>query len=106
MNYYAQLPELRMVEEIFRSENEAYKAVESRIIDPAIYRRQISPDGTVIRIGGNPALLNYDASLLKQLGFYAVEMNGSREGMIPLLQTMKQSAGELLKYLQDTYHLE
>ena len=106
MNYYSLLPELRMVEEIFKTENEAYKAVASRIIDPAIYRRQISPNGSVIRIDGNPVLLNYDAALLKQLGFYTVQMNGSRHGMIPLLQVLKQTAEELLKYLQDSYHLE
>ena len=106
MNYYSLLPELRMVEGIFKQENEAYKAVASRIIDPAVYRRQINRDGTINRIGGNPALFSYDAALLKQLGFYAVQMNGSRQGMIPLLQTLKQSAGELLKYLQDHYHLD
>ena len=106
MNHYANLPELRMVEGVFKSENEAYKAVASRIMDPAIYRKQISADGSVARITGNPALLSYDAALLKQLGFYAVQMNGSRHGMIPLLQTLKQSAEELLKYLQTTYHLQ
>ena len=106
MNHYANLPELRMVEGMFRSENEAYKAVASRIIDPAIYRKQIGADGSINRLTGNPALLSYDAALLKQLEFCAVQMNGSRQGMIPLLQTLKRSAGGLLKYLQDTYHLE
>jgi hypothetical protein len=106
MNYYAQLPEVRLVEGIFKTENEAYKAIASRIIDPAIYRKQIGPNGAVTRIGGNPALLNYDAALLKQMGFYAVQMNGSRQGMIGVLQTIKQAAAALLKYLQDTYHLE
>jgi len=51
-------------------------------------------------------LLSYDAALLKQMGFYAVQMNGSRQGMIRTLQTIKQAAAALLKYLQDTYHLE
>jgi hypothetical protein len=106
MNYYAQLPLLRNVEEIFKTENETYKAIASRIIDPAIYRIQTRPDGSVMRIGGNHALLSYDAALLKQMGFYAVQMNGSRRGMIRILQIMKQSAEELLKYLQTTYHLE
>jgi len=106
MNYYAILPELRHVEDIFTSENEAYKAVASRIIDPAIYRRQINADGSINRIKGNLALLSYDAALLKQMEFYEVQLNGSRLGMIQLLQTLKQSAGELLKYLQDNYHIK
>ena len=105
MNYYSLLPELRMVEGVFKQENEAYKAVASKIVDPAIYRRQINRDGTVNRIGGNPALLSYDAASLKQLEFYAVQLNGSRQGMISLLQPLHQSAAELLKYLRDTYHL-
>ena len=106
MNYYAILPELRMVEGIFKSENEAYKAAASRVIDPAIYRKQINADGSIARITGNPALLSYDAALLKQLEFYEVQLNGSRLGMIHLLKTLKQSGGELLKYLQATYHLK
>jgi hypothetical protein len=106
MNYYTQLPEVRLVEGIFKSENEAYKAIASRIIDPAIYRKQIGQDGSVNRIGGNPALLSYDAALLKQMGFYAVQMNGSRQGMIRILQNIKQAAAALLIYLQDTYYLD
>lgn len=106
MKYYAKFPELRMLEEMFRSENTTFKEVASKIMNQAIYRKQISPDGSVARIPGNISLLTYDATLLNQLGFCAIQMNGSRRGMIPLLQTLKQSAVELLDYLQKTYRLE
>jgi hypothetical protein len=106
MKYYALFPELRMVEGLFNEENTAYKLVASRILDQAVYRKQVNPDGSIARIKGNLSLLSYDASSLKQLGFYAIQMNGSRRGMIPLLRNLKQSAEELLFYLQKTYHLK
>ena len=106
MKYYSLYPELRLVEQIFDTENTAFKAIASQIMDPAIYQKQVNTDGTITRITGNLSLLTYNPVLLKQLGFYAVEMNGSRRGMIPLLEKMKQSAANLLEYLQKTYHLE
>jgi hypothetical protein len=99
-------PELRMMEGIFNTENTAFKGVASQIMDHTIYQRQVNPDASVKRIPGNLALLTYNPSLLRQLGFYAVEMNGSRQGMIPLLKKMKHSAEELLQYLQQEYHLK
>jgi hypothetical protein len=106
MKYYSMFPELRMMEGIFNTENTAFKGVASQIMDHTIYQRQVDPDGSVKRIPGNLALLTYNPSLLRQLGFYAVEMNGSRQGMIPLLKKMKHSAEELLQYLQQEYHLK
>jgi len=106
MKYYSLFPELRMVEEIFNTENTAFKAIASRIMDHSIYRIQVNHDGSVARIPGNLALLTYDVVQLRQLGFYAVQMNGSRKGMIPLLRKIKQSAQELLMFLQKTYHLK
>ncbi|MCZ2458328.1 MAG: hypothetical protein LC128_01765 [Chitinophagales bacterium] len=106
MDYYSLFPELRMMEGIFNTENTAFKAVASQIMDHAIYQDQVNPDGSVKRIPGNPALLTYNPPLLRQLGFYTVEMNGSRQGMIPLLHKMKQAAGELSAYLKQEYHLK
>ena len=105
MNYYSLYPELRMVEGFFNTENASFKEIASKVIDHTIYQKQVGPDGSVKRVSGNLKLLTYDASLLRQLGFYTVEMNGSRQGMIPLLQRMKQSAEELLRYLEKEYHL-
>jgi hypothetical protein len=105
MKYYSFYPELRMMEGFFNSENTAFKEIASKIMDQEIYRKQVNADGSISRITNNPRLLTYDPTLLKQLGFYAVEMNGSRHGMIPQLQKMKQSAIDLLNYLRKTYHL-
>ena len=106
MDYYSQFPLLRMLENIFNDENNAYKEAESKVIDPAIFRRQENPDGTVNRSTDNPPLLSYDRILLKQMEFRMVQLNGSRRGMIPMMERIKQSAIDLINYLQKTHHLE
>ncbi len=106
MKYYSGFPELRMIEELFNRENMAFKEVASKVMSQAVYRDQIHSDGSVARIPGNLPLLTYDATILNQVGFYAVQMNGSRTGMVNLLENLKQSASELLDYLQKTYYLK
>jgi hypothetical protein len=104
MKYYSAYPELRMIEEIFNGENGAFKEVASRVMSQKIYRDQINPDGSVTRTPGNLSLLTYDATILNQLGFYAVQMNGSRKGMRQFLHGIKHSAEDLLMYLQKKYN--
>lgn len=106
MKYYSGFPELRMIEELFNRENMAFKEVASKVMSQSVYRDQINHDGSVARIQGDLSLLSYDGTVLNQLGFYAVQMNGSRTGMVNILQNLKQSAAELLDYLQKTYHLK
>jgi hypothetical protein len=106
MEYYSQLPWIRLLEGNYTREFEAYKNAADNIIDPGIYRRQENADGSINRSTDNPALLSYDPLLLKQMEFHAVQMNGSRRSLIPLVQTLKQTAEELLKYLQETYRIK
>ncbi len=106
MNYYSGFPQLRMIEEIFSQENVAFKEVASRVMNQSVYRMQINPDGSVARIPGPLPLLTYDAATLNQLGFFAVQMNGSRNGMVNMLQNLRLSALQLLRYLQTTYNQE
>ena len=106
MKYYSGYPELRMIEEFFNKENVAFKEAASKIMNQAIYRQQNQPDNSVIRITGNLPLLTYDTVHLNQLGCYAIQMNGSRKGMIQMLQNLKQSAVALIKFLRDEYQLK
>ena len=103
MKYYSGFPEIRKIEEIFSGENEAFKEAASKVMDQSIYRVQIKPDNTVARIPGNHQLLTYDITSLNQLGFYVVQMNGSRTGMLQMLQKLKVAAEELLQYLEKKY---
>ena len=106
MEYYAGYPELRMVENLLTSENAAFKEVAARIMQQSVYREQISEDGSVRRISGNLRLLSYDEKDLNQLGFHAIQMNGSRRGMQNNLHQLKQKATELLAFLQKKYRLD
>ena len=106
MGYYSQMPWIRLLEGNYNREFDAYKNAAAKVIDPGIYRRQENSDGTINRSTDNPALLTYDPLLLKQMEFHAVQMNGSRRSMIPLVDTLKRSAEELLKYLQTTYNVK
>lgn len=106
MDYYSQFSWIRLLEGNFNKEFDVYKEASSKVIDPGIYRRQENPDGSITRSTDNPALLSYDKLLLKQMEFQAVQMNGSRRSMIPLLQNLKQSAVELLKYLEEKYRIK
>jgi hypothetical protein len=106
MDYYAKFPWLRLMEENYSKEFDGYKSIAVKILDPAILRRLENKDGTIIRSTDNPLLRSYDGGLLKELEFYAVQMNGSRRSMIPMLKDLKKNAGELIEYLQKQYRLE
>ena len=106
MDYYGQFSWIRLLEGNYTREFDFYKEAAARLIDPGIYRRQENENGSIRRSSDNPALLSYDPALLKQMEFYAVQMNGSRRSLIPLMQQLKQSAIELLSYLQDSYHID
>lgn len=106
MKYYSRYPELRMIEDIFAEENVAFKQAAAKLMDQSIYRVQIIADGSVARIPGPLPLLSYDKDALNQLGFYAVQMNGSRNGMLNMLGRLKESAVQLQHYLEETYDVE
>ena len=105
MDYYGQFGWIRLLEGNYTREFDFYKEAAARIIDPGIYRRQENADGTIRRSSDNPSLLSYDPALLKQMEFHAVQMNGSRRSLIPLMQRLKRSATELLNYLKDRYQI-
>jgi hypothetical protein len=105
MDYYAQLPWIRLLEGNYTREFDSYKVAAAKVIDPGIYRRQEKADGTIQISTDNPPLLSYDAQLLKEMEFCAVQMNGSRRSLIPLVEALKQSGQNLLSYLQQNYHI-
>ena len=105
MDYYSQFPWIRLLEGNYLWEFDYYKDAASKVIDPGVYRRMENPDGSIAKGNDNPSLLSYDKSLLKQVEFFAVQMNGSRRSMIILMQSLKLSAKGLLKYLQNKYKL-
>ena len=106
MGYYNQLSLIRLLEDNYNHEFDNYKRIGAKILDPGVLRNQETDDGQILRSNNNPLLITYDTKELKEWGFHTLQMNGSRRSKILLLEKMKNSGIELLKYLQDTYHLK
>ncbi len=105
MAYYNQFSLLRLLEDNYNHEFDNYKQVAAKIIDPGILRRQENESGEIQRSNDNPALRTYDAELMKELGFHALQMNGSRRSKLLILERLKKNAMELLDFLKVKYDL-
>lgn len=106
MGYYNHFPWIRLMEDNYNHEFDNYKRVAAKILDPAILRRQETDNGEITRSHDNPALRTYDADILKELSFHALQMNGSRRSRLNMLENLKKNADELIALLQKNYHLD
>jgi hypothetical protein len=106
MGYYEQFSTIRLLEDNYNHEFDNYKRVGAKILDPAVLRKQETENGEIIRGNGNPILMTYDPALLKELGFHALQMNGSRRSKVLMLENLKKTASALMTFLRDKYHLE
>jgi hypothetical protein len=106
MTYYNQLLHIRLLEDNYNHEFDNFKRIAAKIIDPGILRRQEDSNGEIQRSNDNPSLSTYDASLLKELAFHTLQMNGSRRSKIGMLQNLKKTAVQLKSYLVKEYKIE
>ena len=106
MNYYNQFSLLRLLEDNYNHEFDNYKNIAAKIFDPAILRRQENNNGEILRSSDNPVLRTYDTELLKEMGFHALQMNGSRRSKLLILEALKKNAEELMAYLKGKHKLE
>jgi hypothetical protein len=103
MGYYNQFSPVRLLEDNYNREFDNFKHVAAKIFDPAILRRQENDLGEILTSNDNPSLRSYDPDLLKELGFHALQMNGSRRGKLVMLEALKTTAVNLKSYLQKEY---
>ncbi|HYK46032.1 MAG TPA: hypothetical protein VEV83_12725 [Parafilimonas sp.] len=106
INYYNHYSPIKLLEDNYRLEFDDYKRVAAKIFDPAILRRQENGVSDIMRSNDNPSLLNYDANLLKELGFHTVQMSGSRRSKLRMLRVQKAEAVQLKSYLGEEYNLK
>ena len=106
MSYYMQFPLYRQLEDIYYREFEDYKRTASKIIDPAIFKKQEDANRSILRGNSNPALLNYEPALLKEMGLWTVYLNGTRKSILTLNDSLKTNANELVLFLRKEYHLK
>ncbi len=105
MGYYNQFSMVHLLEDNYNHEFDNFKHIAAKILDPGILRKQENDNGHIQRSTDNPALINYDAALLKELAFHTLQMNGSRRSKLLVLKTLDKSAKELMAYLKNKYRL-
>jgi hypothetical protein len=106
MIYYLQVPLYRELEDIYNREFEDYKRTATKIIDPAIFRKQEGENRTIIRGNSNPALRSYEPELLKEMGLWTIYLNGTRNSILRRNDSLKVNANELILFLKNEYHLK
>jgi hypothetical protein len=105
MAYYSQFTLLYMLQENYNREFDTYKLIAGKIFDPVTMRNQEGEEGNINRSNYNPSLRSYDSEKLKELGYHALQMNGSRRSKKSMLQNLKKSAVELTLFLKNQYRL-
>jgi len=91
MSYYGILPFIRQLEDIYNNEFTEYKRVAAKLFEPAVFRKTEGSSGRINRTTDNPQLRTADPELLKELGIYAIYLNGTRRGILPLLTNLKKT---------------
>ncbi len=106
MGYYNQFSWIRLLEDNYNHEFDNFKNIASKILDPAVLRKNETTKGIIQRSQDNPSLQTYDPAMLKEMAFHTVHMNGSRRSKVLLFEKLKQSAAALNLHLKKEYHLE
>ncbi len=106
MGYYNLFSQVRLLESNFSIEFNNYKQVGARILNPGILRRQESDSGKIVMSRDNPQLLTYEPTLLNELAFHTLQMNGSRRSKIFTLKELWQHADSLAVFLRQKYHVK
>ena len=106
MSYYNIIPFLHQLEEIYNSEFADYKKLAAKIFEPVVFRRQELGAGGVKRSTDNPQIRNVTPELLKELGIYSIYLNGTRRGILPVLDSLKKTGNELIRYLEKEYRVK
>jgi hypothetical protein len=106
MTYYEMLPLEQLLQSINETEFTEYKKIASKIFDPAILFKMEGAGDEIKRTTENPALLSTDKGLLQELSVFAVYLHGTRNGVLANEEKLKTEGDELIKYLQEEYHLQ
>ena len=106
MLYYTQFPLYRQLEDIYNREFEDYKRTASKLIDPAIFKKQEDGNRSIIRGNSNPALRSYEPGMLKEMGLWTVYLNGTRKSILTLNDSLKTNANELILFLKSEYNFK
>jgi len=105
MDYYNQVPLVRLLESINETEFTQYKIVAAKIFNPEIFVGTEGNGNQIVRVSGNPPLRTTDNELLQELAVFAVYMHGTKKGILDTDEKMKRTGSELIDFLLKEYHL-
>ena len=106
MDYYNIIVFIRQLEQIFDGEFNEYKKIVAKLFDPGVFRRMEAETGDINRSIDNPQTRTASPELLNELGIYSVYMNGTRRGILGVLNQLKENGVELTSYLEKEYKLK
>jgi hypothetical protein len=106
MTYYLQIPLYRQYEDIYNREFEDYKRTATKIIDPAIFKKQEFGNRIIVRGNSNPVLRSYEPGLLKEMGLWTIYLNGTRKAILQQNDLLKSYANELISFIKKEYQLK
>ena len=105
MSYYSIIAFIHQLEQIFDSEFTEFKKLAAKIFDPAVFRKMEAETGDIKRSSNNPQIRATSPELLKELGIYSVYLNGTRKGILAVLNALEKNGMELISYLEKEYNL-
>ncbi|MDI1324013.1 MAG: hypothetical protein PSV36_14775 [Algoriphagus sp.] len=106
MTYYNLIPFIRQLEDVHTQEFESFKEIGAKIFEPSAFRMMESEDGQINQASTLQSLRTDNGELLKELGIYAVYMNGTRRGILPVEEQLRTNGAALIKYLKQKYEIE
>ena len=103
INYYKVILQVHYLESRDAEEQNDYIKIAVKIFDPSVFNT-ITKDTTILRPRNNPALLNSDPLLLKELAGYVQYIKSTRATVMNKKERLKVMANELIITLNKIYN--
>ncbi len=104
--YYNRTVFIDYLQKIEDNETEEYRLLVTEIFHPEVFRNMITPDNTIIKPAGNPALLTYDSKTLLKLAGLVSYISNTKLGLLKAQAEMQQAAIELTDLIKTEYRIK
>jgi hypothetical protein len=88
------------------TEAEEYRKMALGIFDPLVFDGLVNPDNIISRPLNKPTFINNDPLTLKKFAGMAAYMKNTRKSLIVYQNDFKQSAENLISFINKAYHLK
>ena len=105
IEFYNRMNGVDMLVKVDFNIRDEYRNTAVHIFHPMLFNNIIASDNSVIRPGGNPALLTYDSDHLLTLAGIVAYLKSTRTGIVRACTDMNRAAKELIGLIKEEYHL-